>query len=63
MIIERKEFHCGVCNGVKELKENEAGPEICPFCGIDKSGKETGDKTYAVWPSQKTDDKNDTLPK
>ena len=33
MIIERKEYHCQLCGGIKILKKSESPPYICPFCG------------------------------
>ncbi len=38
MIINKREFHCVNCNGIKTLDEKEE-ITICPFCGIDKFGK------------------------
>jgi len=39
MIIERKEFHCQVCNGIRILKKGDREPKVCPFCGMDKFGE------------------------
>ena len=54
MIIERREFHCGCCKGIKLLKKNEKEPDVCPFCGVDKYGKTQWTK---MWWTQQSGDK------
>lgn len=54
MIIERREFRCEHCNGIKVLNENESEPTVCPFCGIDKFGRI---KWTKAWVKVKDDNK------
>ena len=46
MIIEKREFHCKACSGIKILKKGEQEPESCPFCGKDKFGKIQWEKKW-----------------
>ena len=45
MIIEKKEFYCPRCGGIKTLIKDEKEPKWCPFCGVDEWGK-------GHWPKQ-----------
>ena len=46
MIVERKEFHCKVCGGIKIIEKNEPNPKVCPFCGRDEFGKVHWNKAW-----------------
>lgn len=52
MMIVKREFHCRRCGGIKILMKEEPEPEICPFCGVDRTGK---DHHKSMWVSKKKD--------